>query len=201
MVFGTKAKLLTSETIMDKCPSCGYQGSVQLNVFQKYAHIYWIPFFPTKKTGSSQCSHCKQELDEKQLPNSFSSALMALKASVIAPKYMFAGLGIAVVLISVLAFAISKDNKENLAFVNTPQKGDVYEVKTATGDYTLYLVEILEKDSVFVRINEFEVNKPSGLRKIKSKGIAAYSASMYGFSKNEIKQMLEKNEIIDVDRN
>lgn len=200
MVFGSKAKLLSSETIMDRCPSCGQQGSVQLNIHQKYAHIYWIPLFPTKKIGSSQCGHCKQVLDEKQMPDSFTNALVTLKANAKAPKYLFVGSAVLVVLIAALFIGISNDNKENLAFINAPQKGDVYEVKTGTSQYTLYKVEKLQGDSVFVKMSEFEADKISGLSKIKSKGSAAYSAENFGFSKSELKQMLEKNEIIDVDR-
>ena len=201
MVFGSKAKLLSSETIMDKCPSCGQQGSVQLHVYQKYAHIYWIPIFPTKKIVNSQCGHCKQVLDEKQMLDSFANALVTLKANAKAPKYLFAGSAVLVVLIVALFIGISNDNKENLAFITAPQKGDVYEVKTGTSQYTLYKVEKLEGDSVFVKMSEFEADKLSGLSKIKSKGSSVYAADNFGFSKNELKQMLEKNEIIDVDRN
>lgn len=201
MVFGSKTKLLSSETIMDKCPSCGQQGSVQLNVYQKYAHVYWIPLFPTKKIGGSQCGHCKQVLEEKQLPGSFSGALDTLKANTKAPKYLFAGSAALVVLIVALFIGISNDNKENLAFINAPQKGDVYEVKTGTSQYTLYKVEKLEGDSVYVKMSEFEADKLSGLSKIKKKGPEAFSAENFGFSRNELKQMLEKNEIIDVERN
>jgi hypothetical protein len=53
-------------------------------------------------------------------------------------------------------------------------------------------------DSVFVQINDYETNKVTGLNDLKKE---AYSEEVMGFSKAELKQMLEKGEIIDIERN
>ena len=67
--YGTRAKVLATEIITDKCTNCGTQGSVEMHIVQQYAHVFWIPMFATVKKGVSQCSHCKQVLKYKEMPS------------------------------------------------------------------------------------------------------------------------------------
>jgi hypothetical protein len=70
-----------------------------MHVFQRYAHIFWIPFFPIGKTGASQCGHCKQVLKEKEMPSSLKMAFDDVKSRTKTPYWTFAGVAIIVVLI------------------------------------------------------------------------------------------------------
>jgi hypothetical protein len=82
-----------------------------------------------------------------------------------------------------------------------PKSGDNLEIKTKENQYTVYKVDEVQGDSVFIRINEFETNKLSGLGELKAKGEKSYSEEVYSFSKTELKTMLAEGEIIDVERN
>ena len=79
----------------------------------------------------------------------------------------------------------------------TPQVGDIFEVKTKDNQYTLYKVDQVQGDSVFIQSSNFEANKVTGLDDLKKKD---YSSDVYGFSKSELKEMLNKGEILDIDR-
>ena len=81
-----------------------------------------------------------------------------------------------------------------------PQSGDIFEIKTRDNQYTLYKVENIEGDSAFIRANQFESNKISGLADLKRKGEGAYSEFVFPVAKTELKQMLEKGEILDIER-
>lgn len=73
-------------------------------VFQRYAHIFWIPFVPIGKTGASQCSHCKQVLKLKQMPGPLRLAYdnVALRTKIPFWTFIGAGLVALVFLIAVL---------------------------------------------------------------------------------------------------
>lgn len=94
IIYGSKAKEVASETVSDKCQNCGAQDKIELHVFQKYAHIFWIPLFPTGKTGVSQCHHCKQVLKLKEMPASLRTSYNTIRAKGKTPAWMFSGLAI-----------------------------------------------------------------------------------------------------------
>lgn len=69
IIFGTRSGNLKSpQTDALDCNFCKTEKSVWFYFFQRYIHIFWIPFVPIGKTGSSVCSHCKQALSVKKMP-------------------------------------------------------------------------------------------------------------------------------------
>jgi hypothetical protein len=200
IIYGSKTKQLAKEVLIDKCPNCGTQSSVELYVFQKYAHVFWIPFFPIGKTAVSQCDHCKQVLKLKEMPASLTTSYENLKAQAKTPIWTFSGLALFTVLIIVGILNDKKNDEKNARLVLAPQSGDIFEIKTKDNQYTLYKVENIEGDTAFIRVNQYESNKASGLADLKGKGESAYSEDVYGFSKTELKVMLEKGEILDIQR-
>jgi len=200
IVYGSRAKQVASETLMEKCPNCSSHGSVQLFVYQKYAHVFWIPFFPIGKTGASQCSSCKQVLTPTQMPPYMQVYYQNLKAQTKIPIWTFSG--IALIAAIIVAGVISDKNKnaKNAKLISYPQSGDILEIKTKEGQYTLYKVEKVQGDSAFIRLNNYETNMSTGLNDLKRKGDEAYSPVIFSFSKKELKEMYDKGEIFDIER-
>jgi hypothetical protein len=197
IIYGSKSKELAKEILTDKCPNCGTQNSINMHVFQKYAHVFWIPFFPMGKTGVSQCDHCKQVLKLKEMPSSLTTAYENLKAQTKTPIWTFSGLALVAVLITLIVINDKKKDEKNAQLILTPQAGDIFEIKTKDNQYTLYKVDQVQGDSVFVQVSSFEVNKIKGLDDLKKK---EYSEDILGFSKSELKEMFNKGEILDIDR-
>ncbi|MDB5200650.1 MAG: zinc-ribbon protein [Ferruginibacter sp.] len=200
IIYGTKAKELAHQTLFEKCPTCGTQNSVEMHVFQKYAHIFWIPFFPIGKTAVSQCEHCKQVLKPKEMPASLKSEYENMKLQHKTPLWMFSGLAAIVVLIGLAMYNGKQTDERNAKWILAPQAGDIYEVKTPDKQYTLYKVDEVQGDSAYFRVNMYESNKLSGLADLKRKGDAGYSEDVYGVSKKDLKEMLEKKEIVGIER-
>lgn len=44
IIYGKKSTQLVKEHLTDKCSNCGTQNSIDLYLFQNYAHVFWIPF-------------------------------------------------------------------------------------------------------------------------------------------------------------
>ena len=200
IIYGSKTKQLAKEVLIEKCPNCGTQNSIELYLFQKYAHVFWIPFFPIGKTAVSQCEHCKQILKLKEMSSSLKTSYENLKSQVKTPIWTFAGIALLAILISFGIWNDKENDAKNANLILAPQVGDIFEIKTQENQYTLYKVESVESDSAAIRINQFETNKKSGLTSLKAKGESAYSEDIYSFSKKELKVMLQKGEILDIDR-
>ena len=200
VVYGRKSKELLSESIHDKCANCGTAMSTDLYVFQNYAHVFWIPFFPLGKYGVSQCSHCKQVLKDKEFTPEIKMAYDSLKGRTKTPIWFFSGLALTAVLIVIAFISEQKNAEANAKLILAPKAGDVFEVKTKESQFTLYKVNLVEGDSVFLQFNNYETSRIKGLGEINRKGESAYTEELYGFSKAELKEMLDKGEIIDINR-
>ena len=200
IVYGQKAKVLATETLTEKCPNCGAIASVQLSVVQKYVHVFWIPFIPLGKTGISECGNCKQVLKLKSMPQSFKDAYDAFKAQAKTPVYMYIGLTLFAVVIAAAVYQSNQNDKKNAQLIASPKRGDIFEIKANEKKYTLYMVDDVIGDTVYVRANLYETNKRSGLDDLKIKGDTSYAEETLPLFKPALKAMLEKGEIIDIDR-
>jgi hypothetical protein len=200
IIFGSRAKLLASKSTLETCNNCGTQQSVHLSIFQKYAHVFWIPFFPLGKTAVSECGHCKQALRTNEFPPSTKLSYDNLKRESKTPFWMFSGLALVAIFVVFSSYESKQNHKKNAALIQAPVKGDVFEIKTQDNQYTLYKVAGVEGDSVLIRFNRYETNKITGLSDLKRKGDEGYSEDIYSFGKSELKQMFEKGEIRDIER-
>ena len=200
IVYGTKAKQLAKEALTDKCPNCGTQNSLDMYVFQKYAHLFWIPFVPIGKTGVSQCNHCKQVLKQKEMPAQLKAAYDNVKAQTKTPVWTFIGLALVVVLITSAIVSDKNKNAQNAKLIEAPHKGDVFEVRTPDRQYTLIKVEEVKSDTIYVREHIYTTNKISGLYDLKRKGDTGYLEEVTAFDKKELKSMFDKGDIINIIR-
>jgi hypothetical protein len=200
IVYGTKAKQLAKESLTDKCPNCGTQNSLDMYVFQRYAHVFWIPFAPIGKTGVSQCDHCKQVLKQKEMPTPLKASYDNVKAQTKTPFWTFIGLALLVVLISSAVVSNKNKTAQNAKLIEAPQKGDVYEVRTEDRQYTLIKVAQVSADTVYVREHKYTTNKASGFSEMKRKGDEGYQEEVTAFNKKELKVMFDKGDIIDIIR-
>jgi hypothetical protein len=201
IIYGSKNKQLAKETLMDKCPHCGNQHCIDMHVFQKYVHLFWLPLFPIGKTGVSQCDHCKQVLKLNQMPGSLKTSYDNIKSGTKTPLWMFTGLAVIAIIITMGILSERKKDERNATLILTPFKGDIYEIKTNEGQYTLYKVDQTIGDTVFVRFNQFESNKISGLTDLKQKGDTAFIDDLVPILKPKLREMLKNGEIIDIKRN
>lgn len=198
IIYGVRTKQIAKETLIDKCPNCSTQYSVDLPIVQRYFHVFWIPFFPVGKSALSQCTHCKQVLKKSKMPATFLAAYQNLKSNAKTPIWMFSGIALLTILVVALIIGIRNDHERNKKYITDPKPGDVLEIRLNYGQYTLYKIDKVTPDSVYVLTSEYESNKISGLRNIKQKGKSAYSDELTGFSMDDLKKMLDKDEVMDV---
>jgi len=68
IIYGSRGKHLHSEeTDLIHCLHCQEQRKHTIGRYGRYAHVFWIPFFPLGKKGVSECNHCKITLAPKEM--------------------------------------------------------------------------------------------------------------------------------------
>ncbi|WP_367915205.1 hypothetical protein [Leadbetterella sp. DM7] len=200
IIYGVKATPIATENISDSCSNCETPDSIQMILFNRYAHVFWIPFFPIGKTGTTQCLHCKQVLQKKEFTGNLRGKYEALKSGSKTPFWTFSGLALLSVLIIWGMVSSKQKDKKNAELILDPQQGDIYEIKKDYAQYTLYKVDHVDGDTAFVLLNEYETNKVSGLTGLKQKGDEAFIREPLPMLKADLKSMLEKGEILDIGR-
>jgi len=136
-------------------------------------------------------------LEKKQFPESYKGDYEDLKFHAKTPIWMYTGLGLLAILIVAIFISISLDNTENAELVIAPQKGDIYEIKLSDKEYTLYKVDKVEGNAVYIFENEFATDQSSGVKELLLKPFYKESLPVM---KSDLKVMLEKGEIMDIER-
>lgn len=197
--YGKKGSVLKTEQLTGlSCPHCMSKDALYCAVAGSYAHIYWIPFFPLGKTLVSQCTHCKQVLEEKEMPHDLREHCQYLKQETKTPIWYFSGIGVIAALILIVSLTSSAEKKENKARLEAPQAGDRYEIQTQDGDYTLLRITRLSGDTVFFNPNEYTVNKISGLSDLDKP--EKYLDEEYLILRADLNDMMQKGKILDINR-
>lgn len=197
--YGKKGSVLRTEQLTGlSCPNCMTKDALHCAVAGSYAHIYWIPFFPLGKSLISQCTHCKQVLEEKDMPHDLREHCQYLKQEAKTPIWYFSGIGV-IIALGILGAVTSKANdKENKARLAAPLAGDRYEIKTKDGDYTLLRIARLSGDTVFFNPNQYTVNKIRGLNDLDK--AENFLQDEYIILRGDLEDMLAKGKIIDINR-
>jgi len=199
IIYGSRAKQLAKETIAEPCPHCQSNNTVDMYVFQRYAHIFWIPFFPVTRTGASQCAHCKQVLKLKEMPSSLRVAFDNVKSRTKTPIWTFIGVALIGLLIVNGIVASGRHDAQVSQRVKSPQAGDILEVKKSSSVFTLYKITAVRPDSVAVLPLLYSVDNPSGLSKLES-GSYGYADEPKMYSRENLSVLLHAGEILDVIR-
>ncbi|MFY7739204.1 MAG: zinc-ribbon domain-containing protein [Flavobacterium sp.] len=199
--YGTKASNIKNGQVINvDCPHCETNTSMNYAVFGKYAHIYWIPFFPIGKTTVAECNNCKRTFEYSELTQPIQTKLDREKEKDGAktPIWMFSGLGIIAVLVAIGIYSSGETEKKEAEYLKTPKVGDIYKFESNPGFYSTMKVESVLKDSLHVLVNDMETNKTSGINDIDK---PENYKELYGYSKEEIRKMYKDKKIYEIERN
>lgn len=161
--YGTSSSRLKNGQLNNvECPNCNNQTSMAYSVFGKYAYLYWIPVFPIGKENVLECNTCNKTYKLKELPEKVKSRFENEKHNGI-PLFHFSGLAIIVCIIAVIMYFNSKTKENELLYSQAPLIGDVYAVEGGNeGYYTTMKITEITLDSVYLSLNDYEVDKKSG---------------------------------------
>ena len=195
--FGTgSASLDAVKAKNTTCQHCNNQDTVYINIYRRHAHVFWIPVFPIGKSGSSFCTHCKETLAPKQMPEALKMQYKNIKGNAKGPIWQFSGVLLFVFLIVFAFYSNGRDKEKTQIYLSNPVIGDVYEYKADSGSYSTMKLEKITSDSLY--LNDYEISKKSRLYKIDK--VENYSDVTYGYSKSEMSQMQKDGIILEINR-
>lgn len=118
IIFGSKASNIGHfEVPNSKCAYCENESTQRISVFGKYAHIFWIPFFPMGRKAFAECTHCKRTIDQKDFSPTLSQLYQENKFKAKRPLYHWLGLGIIgafMLLTTIIGITREKDARSEL---------------------------------------------------------------------------------------
>jgi hypothetical protein len=197
IIYGSAGKEIGRGKIRATCVHCQEPGNINMFIVQRYAHVYWIPFFPAAKKAISECTNCNHVLEKAQFPETYKNGYEDIKFHAKTPIWMYSGIGIIALVISAIFITNMQNDSENAELVLSPQKGDIYEVKHSETEYTLYKVDRVEGNAVYIFENEFATDQSSGVKELLLKPFYKESVPIM---KVDLKVMLEKGQIMDIER-
>lgn len=201
IIYGTgSAHLKTEQSHSLTCPNCQTKGSIQMSVFRKHGHIFWIPLFPVNKTGYAQCNSCQSMFDKpKNMPEDMRREFETMKSESKGPIWQFVGLLIIAVIIAYGSYSNIAKAKLTQEYAIAPAAGDIYHFVTDEGDYSTFRLESIQNDSAYITLNDYAISKKSGIDEIDVEenytDIAGYSISLQTLS-----DMVESEEVYHIDR-
>lgn len=190
IIYGRKQATIKKYThSQDSCKSCK-SFDLSIKAYKQYFHIYYIPFFPYgAKTIEIRCKSCGEPNRDVSLQNHYEQNTKT-------PFYLFSGLILIAALIGVLMIRVEYKQKEKVKFVAAPQVGDVYTIHQDTVYYFLRLSHI-KGDTVFAYPSYLAYN--GYVPKMQNDDYFSKDDELF-YTKQELKEMLEKAEIHKVHR-
>lgn len=101
ILFGANYKKIAVEPIENCCTYCQTSGTMDVHIFQRYAHVFMLPLFPAGRYSVSQCNHCRKVLRERAMTPELRHTCNEAKAGTQTPLWTFAG-AILVFIVTVL---------------------------------------------------------------------------------------------------
>ena len=171
ILYGSKgAHLRTTPLPGASCPGCATPNTMKASVYSRYAHVYYIPFFPVSKTALTQCDHCQQAWEEKSLPTQLQPTVRELRKSTRFPLWSWVGVALLVLGLAGASIAGRYHEHDRVAWLAAPHAGDIYTVHSP-GDSTKYsLLKVVSAKGNTVEVvgNEYETDDRSPLAELNS---------------------------------
>ncbi|BDS11443.1 zinc ribbon domain-containing protein [Aureispira anguillae] len=196
LISGIREKVIKSyPDKLKKCPQC-QKKTLLFKVSQEYCHLFWIPVIPLgRKWVDLVCKNCNRHSYSREREDFFLSNTST-------PIYLFSGAILFAVFIILQRPYFLTHQKKKLNFVSKPQINDVYKIEAeelvyGKTKYEYYRVVEIQKDSVYTYKNTLKYGKILDIFDAKDYFIAKRIA----FSHKDLKILLEKRIIYDIERN
>jgi hypothetical protein len=189
-------RVATIKKFTDHTQSCTNCKAFDLNVkvFRQYQHIYFIPLAPVgEKLADIKCNQCGETLRREALQKEYAKTAKT-------PIYFYSFIGVVCGLLALGIYWVNQEEKKIPVFVANPKVGDVYLIKQEEKESTSYYylrLKSVHDDTVLVYHNNLVYEGyPS---KFNIDDFFVKEEELY-YTKKELKQMVEKGEINNVDR-
>jgi zinc-ribbon family len=194
LIYGRRTARIKSYTDnQQSCKSCK-SFDLDVKVYRDFYHLFFIPFFPAgDKTVKIYCKSCGEPLRSDSIQKQYQDSTKT-------PFYLYAGVILIAGLILLLVNANLATQKEKKRYVDDPMVGDVYRIRKDENNSTSYYflrVSQVNGDTVFA----YHSNLVYGgfITKLDDEDFFVRAEELI-FTRKELKEMLDKDEINSVER-
>lgn len=199
IIYGSNASLIAnSKPTHIQCPQCQEHGTVEFEILSRYAHVFWIPFFPIGKKGVAVCSNCNFNPGKKEMNKAYSDEITNLKSISRPPIWHFTGLAVLLLAIVTGVYAVEQEKKSEVKLLQSIATGDIYEFKSEDGNFSSMKVNRVTTDSVYMLYNLYSINKRNHVYEINID--SNFTKEEFAYSKQEIVDLYETGEFIHIKR-
>lgn len=200
VIYGWNAKVLKETPFSGhQCTNCGHENT-HIIVTGSYAHIFWIPLFPYRKTLRVICDNCQHSNKPKEVSEDVRSLGKQLKSKVSFPLYMFSGIGLVLALMGYFTVSTFLHAKQFERLLSEPEVNDVYYIydknEPTELKYSLLKVIDIREDSIDVSPNSFGYSyEPIVLMEADG-----FYDAYFTYHRNQIRDMYDRDELKRVTR-
>jgi len=200
IIYGFKGThLRTQELPGVACPACNTTNSLRTSLYSRYAHVYWIPFFPYSKLTAVQCDACQELWENKAVPASIAPSVREVQQQTSHPYWSWAGLAAVVAFFSFAILAGMRDRHTDEALLLAPRAGDIYTVRSDSADmYSLLKVRRVGGNNVELVANEYQTDSRTRVDELNSPD--KFSKEPFTLTRLELQIMRRKDQLTDVER-
>ncbi|GGF24859.1 hypothetical protein [Hymenobacter cavernae] len=152
---------------------------------------------PTGKMDATEYGPAEQIAEDTTLLHLKQLFTALLHPSRIPVRY-HAGLLLSAVMALNLLIFNGLSTKEDLAYLTQPRTGDLYQVRTQEGNYSLLKVVAAAGNSVQLQANAYQT--PSSLEVANLNKPENYGREAFDLTRYDLQIMMQKEQIVDVER-
>ncbi|NIG55788.1 hypothetical protein [Chitinophaga sp. Cy-1792] len=175
------------------CSNCN-EFNIGINIYRQYFHFLFLPIIPLGcKDTKMFCKTCGERKYIPELQQQYEKKSRT-------PFYLYGGPLLFLAMCIAAPITINITHNKNTRLLSNPAVGDVYTIRqnesTATTYYFLRVCEI-KGDSVYVYHNKLAYN--GVVSKLNPEDYFTKEEEL-SFTRQDLKEMLDKGEINDIDR-
>lgn len=194
IIYGRKSARIKSDTYHQyACGNCK-DFDLDVHVYRPYFHVFFLPLFPAgPKEVKMRCNNCGEAKWVASIQRQYEKTSRT-------PFYLYGGVLLVAAMVLLGVIFNLRSQRQNKAFVADPRVGDVYTVRREEKDSTFYyFLKIHHINGDTVRVYHNNLVYYSSVSRFNEKDFFV-EREEWMFSKKDLGNMLQKNEIENVSR-
>lgn len=193
--YGTGSKHIATEVVVVRCDQCSKTTPHEILVFQKYGHLYGLPFVPASKETVSRCTICRTRLREYEMTPAIASHSKEIRNKTRTRWWTFVGFLVVGILISTIVLTASMERNKNSSSIANCKPGQIYTIDLEYGYHTLVKIDRINGDTVFLILNSHEVSSLTGVDDLAY--IGNFTSEPFPVLKYELIKMAQDGDLSD----